>query len=99
MTANPNCPSKEEAERAVNEVWDSCWSDTRPFDEVSARYRHAQNCNILRFVAQNGAACEQEFERLIKFHEFGKSRFTLDRRRDRFIPRNCEIGVPELFVF
>jgi hypothetical protein len=25
---------KEKAERIVNEVWESCWKDTRPFDEV-----------------------------------------------------------------
>lgn len=35
VAANPNCKSREEAERAVNDVWDSCVSDTRPFDEVS----------------------------------------------------------------
>lgn len=26
---------KTETSRLVNEVWQSCWSDTRPFDEVS----------------------------------------------------------------
>lgn len=26
---------KTEASRLVNEVWQSCWNDTRPFDEVS----------------------------------------------------------------
>jgi len=35
VMANPNCPDKESAERAVNEVWESCFNDTRPFDEVS----------------------------------------------------------------
>lgn len=34
VAANPNCKSKEDAERAVNEVWESCFADTRPFDEV-----------------------------------------------------------------
>lgn len=34
VTANPACPDEATAERAVNEVWDSCFSDTRPFDEV-----------------------------------------------------------------
>ncbi|GAA5858261.1 hypothetical protein JCM1840_001119 [Sporobolomyces johnsonii] len=34
VAANPNCKSREEAERAVNEVWESCWPDTRPFDEI-----------------------------------------------------------------
>ncbi|KAG6841129.1 hypothetical protein C0991_001519 [Blastosporella zonata] len=31
---NPGCPDVATAEKAVNEVWDSCFSDTRPFDEV-----------------------------------------------------------------
>lgn len=35
VSSNPVCPSKEAAEQAVNEVWDSCFKDTRPFDEVS----------------------------------------------------------------
>ena len=35
VAANPACPDTETAERAVNEVWDSCFPDTRPFDEVS----------------------------------------------------------------
>jgi len=34
VTANPNCKSREEAELVVNQVWESCWPDTRPFDEV-----------------------------------------------------------------
>ena len=34
VSANPNCPDEAAAERAVNEVWDSCFNDTRPFDEV-----------------------------------------------------------------
>ena len=34
VMANPNCQDKESAERAVNEVWESCFNDTRPFDEV-----------------------------------------------------------------
>lgn len=34
VAANPNCKSREEAERVVNEVFDSCFPDTRPFDEV-----------------------------------------------------------------
>ncbi len=36
--ANPNCPDKGSAERAVNEVWESCFNDTRPFDEVCIAY-------------------------------------------------------------
>jgi hypothetical protein len=35
VTANPNCKSREQAEQVVNEVWESCWPDTRPFDEAS----------------------------------------------------------------
>ncbi|KAI0050590.1 hypothetical protein FA95DRAFT_1555515 [Auriscalpium vulgare] len=35
VMANPACPDQVAAERAVNEVWESCFSDTRPFDEAS----------------------------------------------------------------
>ena len=35
VRANPACPDEAAAERAVNEVWESCFNDTRPFDEVS----------------------------------------------------------------
>jgi mitochondrial inner membrane protease ATP23 len=34
VAGNPACPDKAAAERAVNEVWESCFNDTRPFDEV-----------------------------------------------------------------
>ena len=34
VQSNPACPSRADAERAVNEVWESCFNDTRPFDEV-----------------------------------------------------------------
>ena len=34
VRANPACPDEAAAERAVNEVWESCFADTRPFDEV-----------------------------------------------------------------
>lgn len=34
VRANPACPDEATAERAVNEVWESCFNDTRPFDEV-----------------------------------------------------------------
>ncbi|KAF8167221.1 metalloprotease ATP23 [Crassisporium funariophilum] len=34
VTANPACPNEAAAERAVNEVWESCFNDTRPFDEI-----------------------------------------------------------------
>ncbi|KAI0031240.1 peptidase M76 family-domain-containing protein [Vararia minispora EC-137] len=35
VNSNPACPNRAAAERAVNEVWESCFSDTRPFDEAS----------------------------------------------------------------
>ncbi|ORY35582.1 peptidase M76 family-domain-containing protein [Naematelia encephala] len=34
LLGNPSCENEEMAERAVNEVWESCSKDTRPFDEV-----------------------------------------------------------------
>ncbi|KAF8551099.1 hypothetical protein OG21DRAFT_1598597 [Imleria badia] len=34
VRANPNCPDEATAARAVNEVWESCFNDTRPFDEI-----------------------------------------------------------------
>ncbi|CAE6440319.1 unnamed protein product [Rhizoctonia solani] len=34
VMANPACKSQQDAERAVNEVWESCFKDTRPFDEI-----------------------------------------------------------------
>jgi mitochondrial inner membrane protease ATP23 len=34
VRANPKCKSDEEAARVVNEVFDSCFNDTRPFDEI-----------------------------------------------------------------
>ncbi|CAA7264946.1 unnamed protein product [Cyclocybe aegerita] len=34
VKANPACPNEAAAERAVNEVWESCFNDTRPFDEI-----------------------------------------------------------------
>ncbi|KAH8588959.1 mitochondrial inner membrane protease atp23 [Bisporella sp. PMI_857] len=30
----PNCKDDVHATKVVNEVWDSCFSDTRPFDEI-----------------------------------------------------------------
>ena len=44
VAANPACPDAETAERAVNEVWDSCFPDTRPFDEVSWLWRSGGAC-------------------------------------------------------
>lgn len=38
VAANPSCPDEQAAERAVNEVFESCFRDTRPFDEVSSRW-------------------------------------------------------------
>lgn len=34
VTQNPNCKDAEEAERAVSSVFESCFADTRPFDEI-----------------------------------------------------------------
>lgn len=39
VAANPACPDVQAAENAVNEVWDSCFPDTRPFDEVGVHCR------------------------------------------------------------
>lgn len=40
VAANPACPDAETAEKVVNEVWDSCFNDTRPFDEVRIKIMH-----------------------------------------------------------
>lgn len=45
VTANTACPNSADAERAVNEVWDSCFNDTRPFDEV--RLSHELECQLI----------------------------------------------------
>lgn len=34
VRGNPNCQSDEQAAKVVNEVFDSCFHDTRPFDEI-----------------------------------------------------------------
>lgn len=34
VAANPNCPNDQVAAKVVNEVFDSCFHDTRPFDEI-----------------------------------------------------------------
>ncbi|KAI9030807.1 metalloprotease ATP23 [Phycomyces nitens] len=34
LLSNPSCESREDAERAVASVFDSCFADTRPFDEI-----------------------------------------------------------------
>lgn len=34
LIARPACKDEAHAERVVNEVWDSCFRDTRPFDEI-----------------------------------------------------------------
>ncbi|KAI0598499.1 peptidase M76 family-domain-containing protein [Biscogniauxia sp. FL1348] len=34
VMARPRCKDDVQAARVVNQVWDSCFSDTRPFDEV-----------------------------------------------------------------
>jgi inner membrane protease ATP23 len=34
VMARPACKDDVHAVKVVNEVWDSCFSDTRPFDEI-----------------------------------------------------------------
>lgn len=34
VRSNAACPDEETAIRVVDEVWDSCFNDTRPFDEI-----------------------------------------------------------------
>lgn len=34
VEANPNCKDKEQATKVVEEVWDSCFNDTRPFEQI-----------------------------------------------------------------
>lgn len=34
VAANPNCKNNDDAEKAVNAVWSSCFNDTRPFERV-----------------------------------------------------------------
>ena len=34
VAARPGCKNDVEAAKMVNEVWDSCFADTRPFDEI-----------------------------------------------------------------
>lgn len=34
LLGRPFCKNKFEAEKAVNSVWESCFADTRPFDEI-----------------------------------------------------------------
>lgn len=34
VRGRPFCKDDVEAVKAVNEVWESCFSDTRPFDEI-----------------------------------------------------------------
>ncbi|CAM9022802.1 unnamed protein product [Wickerhamomyces anomalus] len=34
VASNPFCKDKEEAKKVVEEVWDSCFNDTRPFEEI-----------------------------------------------------------------
>ena len=34
LRARPNCKDEEQAGRVVENVWASCFKDTRPFDEI-----------------------------------------------------------------
>jgi len=46
--ANSACPDAASAERAVNEIWESCFSDTRLFDEV-----HVSPCWTVRLLCRS----------------------------------------------
>ena len=46
VAGNPACPDQAAAERAVNEVWESCFNDTRPFDEVGVQSNSAWSARI-----------------------------------------------------
>lgn len=34
MMNRPSCKDESQARKIVDEVWDSCFKDTRPFDEI-----------------------------------------------------------------
>ncbi|CCE64427.1 hypothetical protein TPHA_0H02230 [Tetrapisispora phaffii CBS 4417] len=34
LMGNPNCKDKKQAELVVDEVWESCFNDTRPFEDI-----------------------------------------------------------------
>lgn len=34
VVLRPNCKDDVQATKVVNEVWDSCFTDTRPFDSI-----------------------------------------------------------------
>ena len=34
VASHPLCRDQAQADSLVNEVWDSCFADTRPFDEI-----------------------------------------------------------------
>ena len=34
VMARPTCRGEEHAAKVVNEVWEDCYNDTRPFDEI-----------------------------------------------------------------
>ena len=50
VTANPASPNEAAAERAVNEVWESCFNDTRPFDEASCILLPARNVPLTMWL-------------------------------------------------
>jgi hypothetical protein len=58
VQANPACPDKAAAERAVNEVWESCFNDTRPFDEV----RHVHQA--LRSAKRNSVLIREQKKKI-----------------------------------
>ncbi|ODV61235.1 putative metalloprotease [Ascoidea rubescens DSM 1968] len=34
LTSNPQCENKQRAEKVIDEVWESCFNDTRPFERI-----------------------------------------------------------------
>ncbi|KAG5644972.1 hypothetical protein DXG03_007344 [Asterophora parasitica] len=51
VAENPACPDIATAEKAVNEVWDSCFTDTRPFDEFVLPPSTTKMFNKLALIA------------------------------------------------
>lgn len=63
VAANPKCADKAEAERVVDEVWSSCFADTRPFDEVGSRDVQAAMVRLLTYTFH--ASCSALSNRFI----------------------------------
>ncbi len=52
VMGNPSCKDEAHAARAVDDVWQSCFGDTRPFDEVSRLRRHISSCCLISRVGR-----------------------------------------------